>query len=59
MESISVGGGLVALQFFSHLKKSTRTFNFHSNEPCHNILGPLGQYNHPWEEKKRQINTHL
>ena len=28
-----VGGGLVALQFFVHLKKGARTFNFSLNEP--------------------------
>ena len=27
-EKMSVGGGLGALQFFGHLKKATRAFNF-------------------------------
>ena len=50
-----MGGGQVDLQFFGSLKKGTRTFNFRSNEPSHDILGLLGQYNQP-EEKKNNNN---
>ena len=56
---VSVGGGLVALQFFWSLKKGTRNFHFRYNEHSHNILGPLGRYDHPWkkkQKKKQQIN---
>ena len=38
--------GLVAIQSFESLKKGTRTFNFLSNKPLHDILGPLGRYDH-------------
>ena len=32
------------------LKKYTIIFNFRSNEPSPEILGPLGQYGHPWKK---------
>ena len=34
------------------LRKGTRTFNFRSNEPFRDILGPLSRYDHPWEKNK-------
>jgi hypothetical protein len=34
------------------IKKATRTINFHSNEHSHDILGPTGRYDHPWEKKQ-------
>ena len=58
-KTISVGGGLGALQFFWSLKKATRTLHFRYNEPSYKILGPLGRYDHPWEKKnKKQTNKH-
>ena len=56
-KKMSMGGGLVALHFFWSLKKGTRTFNFRSNEPSHDILGPLGRYDHPWGKEKK-TNKH-
>ena len=50
-KTISVGGGLAALQFFWSLKKGTRAFHFRQNEPSFDILGPLGRYDDPWEKK--------
>ena len=47
-------GNQVTLQSFWSLKKVTRTLNFHSNEPSHDILGPKGRYDHPWGQN--QIN---
>ena len=38
---------------FWSVKKGTRTFNFRSNEPSHDNLGPLGRYDHPWEKKTK------
>jgi hypothetical protein len=55
-EKMSVRGGLVALHFFWSLEKGTRTFNFRFNEPFHDILGPLGRYDHP--RGKEKTNTH-
>ena len=46
-----MGAGLVALQSIWSLKKGTRTFNIRSNEFFPDILGSLGRYDHPWEEK--------
>jgi hypothetical protein len=57
LEKRDVGGGLVALQSFWPLKKSTRTFNFSSNEPSPDVLRPLVRYNHLWKkQKKNNIN---
>ena len=42
--------------FFSSLKKGTRTFHFRYNEPSCDILGPLGRYDVPWEKEKRKKN---
>ena len=58
LEKMSVGGSLVAFQFFWSLNNGIRTFNLHSNEPYHEILGPLGQYEHPCE-KNKQTNKHV
>ena len=44
---MSVGGGLVVLQFFGSLKKDTRTFNFRLNEHSWKIVDPLGRYDNP------------
>ena len=57
-EKICTGGGLVALWFHRSLKKGPRTFNFRSNEPCPDNLGPLGKYDHPWG-KKNETNKLL
>jgi hypothetical protein len=35
------------------LKKGTRTFNVHVNEPSRDIPRPLGQYDHPWGKEKK------
>ena len=51
-KTISVGGGLSALQFFWSLKKGIRTFNYSQNEPSCDILGPLDRYDHPWGKNK-------
>ena len=53
---MSVGGGLVAVQFFWSLKNDTKTFNLHFNEPSRNILGPLGRYDHLWEKTPNKTN---
>ena len=57
-KKMSVRGHLVALPILLSLKKGIRTFNFRSTEPFHDILRPLGRYDHLWE-KEKQINTHL
>jgi hypothetical protein len=46
----------VPSNFFGH--KRNRAFDFCS--PSRDIFGPLGRYDHPWEEKKhKKINTHM
>jgi hypothetical protein len=35
------------LEFFLSLKKGTRTINFRSNDPSHDILVLLDWYDHP------------
>ena len=46
-----MGGSLVALQSFGHLKIGTKTFNFRVNEPSPDILVPLFRYDNPLEER--------
>ena len=48
---------LPSYQFFWSLKKSTITFSFRSNEPSCNILGPLGQYDHPRKKKTKHTSV--
>ena len=38
------GRGLVAFKYFGPLKRALELLNFRLNEPSHDILGPLGQY---------------
>jgi hypothetical protein len=53
-EKSDVGGGLAAFQYFWSLKKDRRTFHFNENEPYPDLLGLLGQYDHPWEKNNEQ-----
>jgi hypothetical protein len=39
------------------LKKGTSTFNFRSSDPFPDLLGTLVQYDHPWKNKIKSINT--
>ena len=48
-------GGLVALQFFGHLKRALELLISVSNEPSRKILGPLGRYDHP---RGKKANKH-
>ena len=47
------GRGPSCPPIFLSIEKGPRTFNFRSNEPSHDILGPLGRCDHPWKK-----NTH-
>ena len=50
-------GEAVALYSFGSLTQGTRTFYFRLIEPFPNLLGPIVQFTHPWENA--QINTSL
>ena len=36
--------------------KNTKAFNFRSNEPSPDGIGPLVRYDHPWEKKQSKNN---
>jgi len=57
-ENERVMGPTCPLIFFWSLKKGTRAFNFRSNEPSCDILGP---HDHSWEKNNKetkQTNEH-
>ena len=54
---ISARGGLVAIQFFGHLRMSLAFLISIRMSPSRNIFGPLDRYDHPW--KKQELRAHM
>ena len=49
-----VGGGLVALQSLSNVKKGISTFYFQSKKPFSKFLRQLLRYKVPWSKQQQQ-----